>query len=144
MQAHMQDLESASPPKCLSLKEHKRLKHGRDVPPEAQLQYLKPNIFAQALAHHKFVFTLPKDVRGDKEDLQVMATHAYSLYKFWYVDFQILSPKSLREQQPIQLPVVRGDSPTTNHKDNLRDLFNRIFQNPATLADLGINRTRVE
>ena len=143
-QAHVQDLESAAPPKCLSLKEHKRLKHGRDVPPEAQLQYLKPNIFAQALAHHKFVFTLPKDVRGDKEDLQVMATHAYSLYKFWYVDFQILSPKSLREQKPIQLPVVRGDSPTTNHKDNLRDLFNRIFQNPATLADLGINSTRVE
>ena len=39
-QAHVQDLESAAPPKCLSLKEHKKLKHGRDVPPEAQLHYL--------------------------------------------------------------------------------------------------------
>jgi len=28
----------------------------------AQLQYLKPQLFAQALARHKFVFTLPKRV----------------------------------------------------------------------------------
>jgi hypothetical protein len=32
----------------------------REVPPAAQLQYLKPQLIAQALAHHKFVFTLPK------------------------------------------------------------------------------------
>ena len=44
-----------SPLACMSLKEHKRLKHGKDVPPEAQLQYLKPGIFAQALVHNKFV-----------------------------------------------------------------------------------------
>ena len=128
----------------MSLKEHKQLRHGRDVPPEAQLQYLKPSIFAQALVHHKFVFTLPRDVRGDETDLQVMASHAYSYKKFWYVDCEILSPKGLRDPKPIQMPVVRGTSPTTNHKGNLRDLFNRIHHNPVTLADIGIDKVRVE
>ena len=47
----------------LSPQEHKRFKRGRDVPPAAQLQYLKPQLLAEALAHHKFVFTLPKRVR---------------------------------------------------------------------------------
>jgi len=73
------NIESGKRPlTCMSLKEHKSLKHGKDAPPEAQLQYLKPGIFAQALVHNKFVFTMPKDVRGDKADLQVMASHAYS------------------------------------------------------------------
>ena len=58
----------------LSSQEHTRFKHGREVPPPAQLQYLKPQLIAQALAHHKFVFTLPKSVRNDPQDLQVMVT----------------------------------------------------------------------
>ena len=133
-----------SPLTCMSLKEHKRLKHGKDVPPDAQLQYLKPGIFAQALVHNKFVFTLPKDVRGDEADLQVLASHAYSSKKFWYVDCKILSPEVPEEEKTIQMPVVRGNTPTTNHKHNLRDLFNRIYQNPTTLADIGITRARVQ
>ena len=55
----------------LSPQEHKRFEHGRKVPPAAQLQYLylKPQLIAQALAHHKFVFTLPKGVRNDSPRL---------------------------------------------------------------------------
>ncbi len=101
----------------LSPQEHKRLKHGREVPPAAQLQYLKPQLIAQALAHHKFVFTLPKSVRNDPQDLQVMVTKANSIKGTWYVECDIFSPKELRESTPIQLPVVRGKTPTTNHKD---------------------------
>ena len=44
----------------LSPQEHTRFKHGREVPPAAHLQYLKPQLLAQALVHHKFVFTLPR------------------------------------------------------------------------------------
>jgi hypothetical protein len=42
------------------------------------------------------------------------------------------------------MPVVRGDSPTTNHNRNLHDLFNRIYSDPSTLADIGIDHVRVE
>ena len=115
----VQNIESGkSPLACMSLKEHKRLKHGKDVPLEAQLQYLKPGIFAQALVHNKFVFTLPKDVRGDKADQQVLASHAYSSKKFWYVDCKILSPEVPEDEKIIQMPVARGNTPTTNHKHN--------------------------
>ena len=117
---------------------------GPQLRSEGQLQYLKPGIFAQALVHNKFVFTLPKDVRGDKADLQVLASHAYSSKKFWYVDCKILSPEVPEDEKIIQMPVVRGNTPTTNHKHNLRDLFNRIYQNPTTLADIGITRARVQ
>jgi hypothetical protein len=91
----------------LSPQEHKRFKHGREVPRAAQLQYLKPQLIAQALAHHK-----------------------------------IVSPKELRESMPIQVPVVRGKTPTTNHKDNVQDLFSYIFHSPVTLADIGISEQR--
>ena len=50
-----------------------------EVPPAAHLQYLKPQLLAQALVHHKFVFTLPKRVRNDHEDPQVMVTKANSI-----------------------------------------------------------------
>ena len=115
--------------KALISQDHTHLKNGSDVPPEAQLQYLKSGIFAQALIHNKFVFTLPKGVRGDATDLQVMASHAYSYKKFWYVDCDIVSFKVLREPTLIQMPVVRGDSLTTKHKHNLCDLFNTVSSN---------------
>ena len=128
----------------MSPQEHKRFKHGREVPPAAQLQYLKPQLLAQALVHHKFVFTLPKRVRNDPEDLQVMVTKANSIKGFWYVECDIISPKHLRESALIQLPVVRGNTPSTDHKDNVRDLFNNIFNSPVTLADIGISEQRKE
>ena len=143
-QARVTGRESARATNDLSLKDHKAFKHGRDVPSSAQLQYLKPGILAQALVHHKFVFTLPKDVRNDTTDLQIMSVHAYSYKKFWYVDWKVISPGNSRDQTLIQIPVTRGKTPTTDHKDNLLDLFNRIFRNPATLADLGIDEARVE
>jgi hypothetical protein len=105
----------------LSPQEHRRFKHGREVPPAAQLQYLKPQLLAQAFVHHKFVFTLPR-VRNEPKDLQVMVTKANSIKGFWYVEWDIISPKHLRESALIQLPVVRGNNPSTDHKDNVRDL----------------------
>jgi hypothetical protein len=42
------------------------------------------------------------------------------------------------------LPVVRGKTPTTNHKANVQDLFSYIFHRPVTLADIGISEERKE
>jgi hypothetical protein len=53
-------------------------------------------------------------------------------------------PKELRESTPIQLPVVREKTPTTNHKDNVQNLFSKIFYSPVTLADIGISEQRKE
>ena len=73
-----------------------------------------------------------------------MASHAYSYKKFWYVDCEIVSPKAMRGSTLIQMPVLHGDSPTTKHRYNLSDSFNRIYSNPSTLADIGIDHVRVE
>jgi hypothetical protein len=88
----------------------------------------------------------PERVRNDPEDLQVMVTKANSIKGFWYVECDIISPKHLRESALIQLPVVRGNAPSTDHchKDNVRDLFNDIFNSHATLADFGISEQRKE
>ncbi len=87
-----------------SPQEHKRFKLGREVPPAAQLQYLKLQLLAHTLAHHKFVFTLPKRVRNDPNDLQVMVSKANSIKGFWYVECDIISPNQLCESALIQLP----------------------------------------
>ena len=83
-------------------------------------------------------------VRNDPEDLQVMVTKANSIKGFWYVECDIISPKQLRESALIQLPVARGNTLSTDHKDNVRDLFNNIFNNPTTLANIGISEQRKE
>jgi hypothetical protein len=111
----------------LSPQEHKHFKHGREVPPAAQLLYLKPQLIAQALAHHKFDFTLPKSVRNDSQGLQVTVTKANSIEGTCYVECDIVSPKELRESMPIQLPVVRRKTLTTNHKDNVQDFFSYML-----------------
>jgi hypothetical protein len=72
---------------------------------------------------------------------------ANSIKGTWYVESDIVSPKELRElthHHPIQLPVVRGKTPTTNHKDNMQDLFSNILYSPVTLADIGISKQRKE
>ena len=61
-----QDKESPSNAQhkvLLGPKDYKRLKHGKDAPFDAMLQYLKPQLLAQALVHHKFMMDLP-DVSG--------------------------------------------------------------------------------
>ena len=57
---------------------------------------------------------MPKGVRGDKMDLQVMASHAYSSKTFWYVDCKILSPEVPKDEKIIQMPVVCGKTFATN------------------------------
>jgi hypothetical protein len=73
-----------------------------------------------------------------------MVTNANSIKGTWCVECDIVSPKELRESMPIQLPAVRGKTPTTNHKDNVQDLFSYIFHSPGTLADIGISEERKE
>jgi hypothetical protein len=51
----------------LGPKDYKRLKHGKEVPFDAELQYLKPQLLAQALVHHKFVMDSPSRIYGVRE-----------------------------------------------------------------------------
>ena len=82
----------------LGPKDYKRLKHGKDAPFDADLQYLKLQLLAQALVHHKFVMDLPDGIWIDEKTGKtaaccVMAVKAYSRTQanFWYVDFTIIS-----------------------------------------------------
>ena len=44
------------------LHDYKKFKHGKEVPQEAEIQYLKPHLLAQALVHHKHVMHMPHDL----------------------------------------------------------------------------------
>jgi hypothetical protein len=65
-----QDKESPSNAQhkvLLDPKDYKRLKHGKDVPFDAELHYLKPQLLAQTLVHHKFVMDLPDGIWIDEK-----------------------------------------------------------------------------
>jgi len=67
----------------LGPKDYKRFKNGKDAPFDAELQYLKPQLLAQALVHHKFVMDLPDGIwivekTVKTEPCRVMAVKAYS------------------------------------------------------------------
>jgi hypothetical protein len=46
----------------LILQDYKKFKHGKEVPQEAEIQYLKQHLLAQALVHHKHVMHMPHDL----------------------------------------------------------------------------------
>jgi hypothetical protein len=130
----------------LGPKDYKRLKHGKDAPFDAELQYLKPQLLAQALVHHKFVMDLPDGIwidekTGKTAPCRVMAVKAYSRTqaRFWYVVFTIISHA---DRCDLQLPVRRGAVKSVNHAMNLRDLFRQLSNHPSTLEDLGITEER--
>ncbi len=113
---------------------------------DAELQYLKPQLLAQALVHHRFVMDLPDSIWIDEKTgktaaCRVMAVKAYSRTqaKFRYVDFTIISHA---DRCDLQLPVRRGTVKSVNHAMNLQDLFRQICNHPRTLEDLGITEER--
>jgi hypothetical protein len=144
-----QDKESPSTAQhkvLLGPKDYKRLKHGKDAPFDADLQYLKLQLLAQALVHHKFVMDLPDGIWIDEKTgktalCRIMAVKAYSRTqsKFWYVDFTIISHA---DRCYLQLTVRRGTVKSMNHAMNLQDLFRQLFNHPRTLEDLGITEER--
>ena len=141
-----ESLPSTSEQRPMLLKDYKRLKHGKEAPFDAELQYLKPQLLAQALVHHRFTMDLPEGIwvdetTGKSSRCTVMATQAYSRTKskFWYVDFSILSHEG---RQELQLPVRRGKVKSVDHAMNLHDLFRQLFNHPKTLMDIGITAER--
>ncbi len=73
-----QDKESPSTAQhkvLLGSKDYKRLKHGKDTPFDAELQYLKPQLLAQALVHHIFVMDLPDGIWIDEKTRKTAACH---------------------------------------------------------------------
>ncbi len=44
------------------LQDYKKFKHGKEVSQEAEIQYLKQHLLAQALVHHKHVMHMPHDL----------------------------------------------------------------------------------
>ena len=101
---------------------------------DAELQYLKPHLPAQALVHHRFVMDLHDGIWIDEKTgktaaCRVMAVKAYSRTqaKFWYFDFTITSHA---DRCDLQLPVRRGTVKSVNHAMNLQDLFRQLFNQP--------------
>ena len=59
--------------------------------------------------------------------------HSWCLLSVHYYDFRSSTPGT------TQIPHA-----STNHKCNLVDLFNHIYDNPTTLSDIGIDATRTQ
>jgi hypothetical protein len=96
------------------------------------------------LAHKTFVSPCPKVSETTPKTYRSWSRKRNSIKGTWYVECDIVSPTELRESTPIQLSVVRGKTPTTNHKDNVQDLFSYISHSPVTLADIGLSEERKE
>ncbi len=74
-----------------------------------------------------------------------MARRAYVIKGFPYIDYEVIAPKQMQEEfkgSPIQIPVTKGTTKSTNHKGNVIDVLRQIYNNPVSLADIGINAER--
>jgi hypothetical protein len=133
----------------LMLQEYKKFKHGKQVPQEAEIQYLKQHLLAQALVHHKHVMHLPHDLLDPNPTITVdfimMASRAYSTKNTWYVENEVTGPPEEKEKyagEVIQIPAIRGTAKSTSHKSNVLDLIKQMYPKATTLADIGITKAR--
>jgi hypothetical protein len=78
------------------LQDYKKFKQSKDVPQEAEIQYLKQNILAQALVHHKHVMLMPHHLLDPNPtntiDFIMMASRAYSTKNTWYIEYEVTGP----------------------------------------------------
>ena len=105
----------------LTLQDHRRFKHAKDVPPDAVIQFLKPSMLGQILVHHQHVLTLPSSFLNEPNDafgeVKMMASKAYSIKQFWYVDYEVVIPDAKRLQyqgRVWQVPIIRGNAKSTD------------------------------
>jgi hypothetical protein len=80
----------------LVLQDYKKFKHGKEVPQEAEIQYLKQHLLAQALVHHKHAIHMLHDLLDPNPtniaDFIMMASRAYSTKNTWYVEYEVTGP----------------------------------------------------
>ena len=133
----------------LTLKEHKAFKRAEEVPPEAVIQYLQSALLGRVLVYHKHVLSLPCSfLQIDNtvtEDLKLMASRAYAIKGFPYIDYEVIAPTQMQLEYkgtPIQIPVAKGSAKSTNHKGNVIDVLRQTYNKPVSLADIGINAAR--
>ena len=133
----------------LTLKDHKRFKHAKDVPPDDVIQFLKPSILGQILVHHKHVLTLPSSFLNEPNDMfgevKMVAAKTYSIKQFWYIDYEVIAPDVKRLQyrgRTWQVPIIRGTAKSTAHNANVVNLLKQIYETPSTLSDIGITSIR--
>mmetsp|Transcript_62290 Transcript_62290/g.129193 ORF Transcript_62290/g.129193 Transcript_62290/m.129193 type:complete len:133 (-) Transcript_62290:721-1119(-) len=115
---------------------------GADVPDTAVLSLLSNKQLGRAIAHHKTVLQIPKDwwrdpTTGTMTACTVMATSCVKIASQYYLDCQLLKPTAARKAgHVLQIPVGAAKG---KNQWNLRRLLNLRFDNPRTLADLGLN-----
>jgi hypothetical protein len=73
----------------LMLQDYKKFKHGKEVPQEAEIQYVKQHLLSQALVHHKHVMHMPHDLLDPNPtntvDFIMITSRATSVQYYEYV-----------------------------------------------------------
>ena len=95
------------------LQDYKKFKHGKEVPQEAEIQYLKQHLLAQALVHHKHVMHMPHDLLDpnptNTADFHMMTSRVYSTKNTWYVEYEVTGSQEQMTKyggEVIQIPDV--------------------------------------
>ena len=86
----------------LMLQDYKKFKHGKEVPQEAEIQYLKQHLLAQALLHHKHVMHMSHELLDPNPTNTVafimMASRAYSTKNTCYIEYEVTGPPEQKEK----------------------------------------------
>ncbi len=72
---------------------------------EAEIQYLKQHLLAQALVHHKHVMYMTHDLLDpdptNTVDFIMMSSRTYSTKNTWYVEYEVTGPPEQKEKSTL-------------------------------------------
>jgi len=114
---------------------------GADVPLTAPISVMTDKQLGRALAHHKFVFRLPKEwwynhTTGQYESCIAVADSCVKLNGRFYLNCSIVAPApTKRSAHVLQFPV---GSSRGFHEWHVRRFLDTRFNKPQTLEDLGL------
>ena len=133
----------------LVAKQYRSWTHATDIPFHAEINLLTDQQLGKVLTHHHFTMDLPElyyknNTTGQTHEVTVMPILQWTTKTFTYLTCKILAPSQFvsdTKSGEIDIPIRQGDSPLTSHTYTVRHFLNNKYDNPRTLADIGIDQS---
>ena len=123
--------------------DYKKFKHGKEVPQEAEIQYLKQHLLAQTLVNHKHVIHMPHDLLDPNPtntvDFIMMESREYSTKNTWYVEYEVTGSPEQKEVTTLAVIDI-----TKDREAKILQVIAESYSVPQSNPDKETTRKRLE
>jgi ribA/ribD-fused uncharacterized protein len=131
----------------LTAKQYRSWSHASEIPAHAQISLLTDAQLGKVLAYHRFTMDLPAPffkhpVTSNNHDVTVLPVLQFKNKTMWYLRCKVVGPSSISDDPEVglyEIQLRQGTTARTSHTHTVRQFLHDAYNNPSTLADIGID-----